>query len=111
MAIISVSHAEFLSNYLMMQLKKRKESTLTCTEAENSVLTLSVFHWLAENVGLCACLLLVTIGIWHVNTSEECWIMRLRTPRYYMHLACALQVKKGDRKPEFSSKHSHEIGP
>ena len=64
-----------------------------------------------KNVGLCACVLHVTIGIWHVNTSEEWWIMRLRTPRYYMHLACALQVKKGDRKPEFSSKHSHEIGP
>ncbi len=39
----------------MALLTKSKESTLT--EAETSVLTSSVFQGLAENFGLCACVL------------------------------------------------------
>ena len=43
---------------LMALLTKSTESALT--EAGNSVLTASVFHWLAANFGLCACVLHVT---------------------------------------------------
>ncbi len=42
----------------MALLTKSKESTLT--ETENSVLTSSIFQGLAENLGLCACVLHVT---------------------------------------------------
>ncbi len=43
-----------------MLLTVSKESTLTETEAENSMLTSSVFQGLAENFGFFSCVLHVT---------------------------------------------------
>ncbi len=79
----------------MALLTKSKESTLT--EAENSVLTSTVFQGLAGNFGLCACVLHVTRHSSLTQIAQK-------------FDACKIGGEWVTVSMDFGSSQSHEIG-
>ena len=79
----------------MAMLSISTESALT--EAGNSVLTVSVFHRLAANFGLCACILRVTRHYTLTRLAQKSGLAR--KPGIVIVSA------------EFGGKQSHETGP